>query len=107
MLLSSLWFWISSILFPSTYENSEGGAASVINNSGPNGSFHVIGAGLQRTGTFSTRIALSKLLGGKCYHGFVGSMESEPEFWLRAARGNVTVEQWKQFLPGKGWVGQS
>ena len=105
MLLSSVWFWISSILWPSSYERSSFNAFNSNNSDNSNVSnrtFHVIGAGLQRTGTFSTRIALSKLLGGKCYHGFVGSMESEPEFWLRAARGNVTDKQWRQFLPGKG-----
>jgi len=32
---------------------------------------HVIGAGLSRTGTLSTRAALEQLLGGACYHGTV------------------------------------
>lgn len=33
--------------------------------------FMVIGAGLSRTGTLSTRVALEHLLEGPCYHGFV------------------------------------
>ena len=80
IIFSSIWIWISSVLWPS-YEL----AAPILD--GNTTKFHVIGAGLSRTGTFSTRIALAKLLGGKCYHGFVGSMEDEPEFWLKAAYG--------------------
>lgn len=34
-----------------------------------NESIKVIGAGPGRTGTFSLKLALEKLLGGKCYHG--------------------------------------
>jgi len=35
----------------------------------------VIGAGLSRTGTLSTRAALEELLGGACYHGVVPVVE--------------------------------
>ena len=35
----------------------------------------VIGAGLSRTGTLSTRMALQHLLGGPCYHGSVPVVE--------------------------------
>merc|ERR1712218_254404 len=35
----------------------------------------VIGAGLSRTGTLSTRAALEELLGGSCYHGVVPVVE--------------------------------
>lgn len=35
------------------------------------GGLLVIGAGLPRTGTLSTRAALQHLLGGPCYHGAV------------------------------------
>ena len=31
--------------------------------------FLVLGVGLPRTGTMSLRVALTRLLGGKCYHG--------------------------------------
>jgi hypothetical protein len=37
----------------------------------------VIGAGLSRTGTLSTRAALQQLLGGRCYHGAVPVLERE------------------------------
>jgi len=37
----------------------------------------VIGAGLPRTGTLSTRAALELLLGGPCYHGSVPAVERE------------------------------
>ena len=37
----------------------------------------VIGAGLPRTGTLSTRAALELLLGGPCYHGSVPFIERE------------------------------
>ena len=35
----------------------------------------VIGAGLSRTGTLSTRMALQHLLGAPCYHGSVPVVE--------------------------------
>ena len=41
----------------------------------------VIGAGLSRTGTLSTRSALEHLLGGPCYHGAVPLVE-RPEHVL-------------------------
>ena len=57
-----------------------------------NHTFQVIGAGLSRTGTFSTRIALSTLLGGKCYHGYVASLDGEHEFWQRAAENQLSIK---------------
>jgi len=39
----------------------------------------VIGAGLPRTGTLSTRAALELLLGGPCYHGSVALVEKEDD----------------------------
>ena len=97
MLLSSIWFWISSLFWPS-YEK---GLLPVDAN---RTQFTLIGAGLQRTGTFSTRIALSKLLKGKCYHGFTGSMGGDDDFWLEAAHGRVTEADWHDFLLGQGYV---
>ena len=64
----------------------------------------VIGVGLSRTGTFSTRIALTTLLGGKCYHGYVASLDGEPEFWKKAADGLMTDEDWINGLEGRGYT---
>eukprot|EP00092_Neocalanus_flemingeri_P023068 GFUD01025008.1.p1 GENE.GFUD01025008.1~~GFUD01025008.1.p1 ORF type:complete len:291 (-),score=62.41 GFUD01025008.1:245-1117(-) len=46
----------------------------------------VIGAGLSRTGTLSTRAALELLLGGPCYHGAVPIVEQPEhgEIWKEA-----------------------
>lgn len=49
----------------------------------------IIGAGLGRTGTASTKIALEKLGFNKCYH--MGEVIADPDRmagWLEAARGN-------------------
>ena len=43
----------------------------------------MIGVGLSRTGTISTRLALAKLLGGKIYHGYESDMDDRADFWLR------------------------
>ncbi|TRY72425.1 hypothetical protein TCAL_14902 [Tigriopus californicus] len=95
MVLATFWFWIHSMLWP-----NHGIAPPIFPNATE---FMVIGAGLQRTGTFSTRIALSKLLDGKCYHGFVGSMGWDSDFWLRATYNNLTDNDWHAVLPGQGY----
>jgi hypothetical protein len=96
MLLTSIWLWVTSLFFPS-YES-----LPPVNGTAR---FHVIGAGLSRTGTFSTRIALSKLLGGKCYHGFTGSMSNtKSDFWLRAADGQLADADWHALLEGQGYT---
>ena len=64
----------------------------------------LLGVGLSRTGTFSTRIALTKMLGGKCYHGYVSSLDGEPEFWQKAADGLLTEQDWIQGLEGRGYT---
>jgi hypothetical protein len=50
---------------------------------------HVVGAGLPRTGTSSLRVALEKLLGGRCCH--MSALDGHPfklgEHWDRALRG--------------------
>ena len=69
-------------------------------------SFVVIGAGLPRTGTLSTRTALIQLLGGKCYHMqdvFEGDQETL-EFWTKATNHSddkIPKEEWVQFLEGR------
>ena len=46
----------------------------------------VIGAGLPRTGTLSTRAALELLLGGPCYHGAIPLVEQSKhqQVWREA-----------------------
>ena len=81
--LKSIWLWIFSSLWPSmSYETQ-----TPSNNSNQSTQFQVLGVGLSRTGTFSTRIALTKLLGGKCYHGYVASLDGESEFWQKVITG--------------------
>merc|ERR1711860_350928 len=93
-MLKSVWILVHSILWPSmSYESTET-TESIHSNTSLH--FQVIGAGLSRTGTFSTRIALTSLLGGKCYHGYVASLDGEPDFWQRAATG---VLSGKSFTP--------
>lgn len=62
----------------------------------------VIGAGLPRTGTASTRSALSVLMNGPIYHmGQV--MESgfkHVSFWNEACQGSKSPEEWQEFLHG-------
>ncbi len=97
LVLKSLWLWIHSVLWPSmSYE-----AVPDLNLTSH---FQVIGTGLSRTGTFSTRIALTKLLGGKCYHGYVASLDGEPEFWQKASNGQLSEQDWVQGLEGRGYT---
>ena len=42
----------------------------------------VIGAGLPRTGTLSTKIALEKLGYGKCYHMIENIINDDSELWI-------------------------
>jgi hypothetical protein len=55
------------------------------------GGLRVIGAGLPRTGTNSLRLALTRLLGGSCYHMF--SVKDDPvsaRDWVRALGGDLS-----------------
>jgi hypothetical protein len=59
----------------------------------------VIGAGLGRTGTTSLKVALSRLLGGPCYHMY--EVIQHPEhvsFWHAAVRGDT--RDWDALLHG-------
>lgn len=59
----------------------------------------VIGAGLGRTGTFSLKLALEKLLGEPCYHmAEVFEHMDHCPVWAAAARGQAPV--WNEFLTG-------
>lgn len=55
----------------------------------------VVGAGLGRTGTNSLKVALERLLGGRCYH-MVELIErpGDTEYWERAAAGELVTWDW-------------
>merc|ERR1711983_553330 len=101
-MLKSVWILVHSILWPSMSYETPNTTESI--NSNTSLHFQVIGAGLSRTGTFSTRIALTSLLGGKCYHGYVASLDGEPDFWQRAANGVLSDEDWIKGLEGRGYT---
>ena len=48
----------------------------------------VVGAGLPRTGTLSLKVALTHLLGGKCYHmeEVAAGDQQDVDAWIRACR---------------------
>lgn len=60
---------------------------------------NVIGAGLGRTGTTSLKLALERLLNGRCYH--MAEMFARPNdipIWLAASEGvNITID-WPEFF---------
>jgi len=69
----------------------------------PKSQFLVIGAGLSRTGTLSTRSALEQLLEGGCYHGSVPTAERQEHLlpWVKVfASGNLKPEVAKELLAG-------
>ncbi len=64
----------------------------------------VIGAGLPRTGSYSLHQALTKLLGGDCYH-MKHVMRGEKEhyqFWDRALKRQLTKQDWQEFFTSQG-----
>lgn len=67
----------------------------------------VIGAGLPRTGTMSTRHALGVLLEGKCHHMLDAMLgedsDKEIDFWLNAADGKLNKEDWVRHFEGRGY----
>lgn len=63
-------------------------------------SLRVIGSGLGRTGTMSLKLALERLLGGRCYHMAETSADGHVDTWRRAALGDPP--DWREFLGG--WV---
>jgi hypothetical protein len=63
-------------------------------------SLKVIGAGLGRTGTMSLKLALERLLGGKCYHmvELFEHLEEHTPLWHAAARGEAV--DWDRIFDG-------
>ena len=70
--------------------------------------FLILGCGLPRTGTMSLKIALEKLLGGKCYHmteAYGDKTGEHAEFWTRFCDGEVTeVDEMREFFLTRGYV---
>jgi hypothetical protein len=55
----------------------------------------VVGAGLGRTGTNSLKVALERLLGGRCYHMLeLIERPGDTEYWERAAAGELITWEW-------------
>jgi hypothetical protein len=55
----------------------------------------VVGAGLGRTGTNSLKIALERLLGGRCYHMLeLIERPGDTLYWERAAAGELAGWEW-------------
>ena len=74
--------------------------------------FVVIGAGLPRTGTNSTKNALEELLGGPCYHMYtmIKEQPGDYEHWLKVLRDEnegsgkvISDQEWIDFLSGGGF----
>jgi hypothetical protein len=59
----------------------------------------VVGAGLGRTGTHSLKLALERLLGGRCYHMVeVFKRPSDMAVWRAAANGDLP--DWRRLFDG-------
>lgn len=55
----------------------------------------VVGAGLGRTGTYSLKVALERLLGGRCYNMLeLIERPGDTEYWERAATGELGTWDW-------------
>jgi len=67
----------------------------------------VVGAGLPRTGTNSTKVALEILLKGPVYHMYevIGSGNRDLDFWNELCKKPKTSEEWKNFYGNNGYKG--
>ena len=67
--------------------------------------FVVIGAGLPRTGTLSTRAALFHLLDGACYHmvDVYAGRKKVSGFWQKALDGELRSKDYVDHLQGQGY----
>jgi hypothetical protein len=62
-------------------------------------SLRIVGSGLGRTGTMSLKVALEKLLGGKCHHmAEVFANPDQLKYWAAAARGEMP--DWDKVFDG-------
>ena len=62
--------------------------------------FVVIGVGLPRTGTSSLRVALEKLLHGRCYHTrrMVKGALKDTRHWRKVLTGEISDIEWINFF---------
>lgn len=60
----------------------------------------VVGAGIGRTGTYSLKVALERLLGGRCHHmaEVLVDVDRQLELWAPAIRGEST--DWENVFAG-------
>lgn len=65
--------------------------------------FIVIGAGLSRSGTHSTKTALEIILHGKCHHMQMAVPYHQKE-WKRIVNNDMTDEEFKDFFLSNGYV---
>jgi len=67
----------------------------------------VVGAGLPRTGTNSTKVALEILLGGPVYHMYevIFSGNRDIDFWNELCKNPKSSEEWKNFYGNNGYKG--
>ena len=70
----------------------------------PKSGLVVIGAGLPRTGTTSTKTALEVLLGGHCYHmkSLIGGNGGDREHWLKAMQNQIQKNE--KILSDQDWI---
>lgn len=61
-------------------------------------SLRVVGAGLGRTGTLSLKLALERLIGGRCYHMMEVFQTNDFDTWKRAGDGEAM--DWKKVFAG-------
>jgi len=67
----------------------------------------VVGAGLPRTGTNSTKVALEILLKGPVYHMYevIFSGNRDIDFWNELCKNPKTSEEWQKFYGNNGYKG--
>jgi len=70
--------------------------------------FLVIGAGLPRCGTLSTKTALELLLDGKCYHMKEAGKNASKDFkfWARMGANDVSTEELRDWITSRNYVGE-
>jgi len=64
--------------------------------------FVLVGVGLPRTGTLSTKLALEMILPGKCYH-MVDALSFQDE-WVKILRNDTTDDEFASHFTSNGYV---